>query len=859
MVAGLLAGAARLFLDPWLLRTLEKQVATQTQGQYRLQVAELHTNLWQRAIRLRGVRLRPAAQVADTLPRLRLNAEQLNITGVGLLALVRKGLVPIDSVVLASASIDVLALAQQPTKKAGQPLHEQLPLKLKGLQIGYVGLTHAQVRYLPNSPNAAQLTGANLSAQDLLISPAGAADTQRLGYAAAWRLKLLRSQAVVAGHALAISGLQVSTADKLVVLDSVRVRSLGPPEPTKAQVNFVVQQLRLTGLDAAALRQRRFRADSLLVKGPQLTATLPTAPAKTSKSAPAFVKLFDLTHLVVRGGLLGLKGPGQTATVRSIAVSGSGIHVDSTMAPQAGRLFFAKAWEVALGRSNATVAAHALALESLRLSTKAGTLALQSVRIRPPAPGKGPAGAVKVDLTLPRLALSGFDAAAMQQSQLFRAKSLVLEGAKLNFTPPAQPPPPVWKLLSKVARRSELAELRVHDADLQIGGLRHSPEVHHLNLTGRAIRIDSLAALEPSRIAYARAWQGTSGLITAPFDPPYYRASSQRARLDTDAKTFRFEEMALTPKYSAVGFNLHKGYQAPAVTAKLAALTFTGLDFAGLVRHANFRVARVVLQNPVVTIASDGRGPINPNWSKISPEEMRKLPVIVDVRRLDINNGNLYSKYRSPLTPIPGTMSINRFTGSFYNLSNDRQRQTAATPLTGRATTYLQNICRLDAQVSMYVLDPLGRHRVWGRFGPGPFAMLNTMTAPTRLVKFKRGDVQQLRFDMQADRQGVSGTMTTEYTGLQMTLLSYKEEEVKKTLFSKLKSKVANVVVIRDENPRKGGKVITGEMKSTREPRFSVFTLWRQGIVSGLFHNVGVPQPLAQKLSETKDEAPLPK
>jgi hypothetical protein len=622
---------------------------------------------------------------------------------------------------------------------------------------------------------------------------------------------------------------------------------------------LVLPQLRLTGLDAAALRERRFRADTLLVKGPQLTASLPTASEKTSQPTLALVQQLDLAHLVVRGGLLRVKGPGQASTVRDIAVSGSGIRIDSTMVPRAGRLFFAKAWEVALGRSEATVAAHALALASGRLSTKAGTLELRSVRIRPPAPGAGPAGAVKVDLALPRLALSGFDAAAMQRNRLFRARLLVLEGAKLTFTPPAQPPPPVWKLLAKVARRSELAEVQVRDADLEIGGLRHSPEVHHLNLTGRAVRVDSLAALEPGRVAYARAWQGTSGLIAAPFDPPYYRASSQRARLDTDAGTFRFEELALTPKYSAVGFNLHKGYQAPAITAKLAALTFSGLDFAGLVRRADFRAARVVLQNPVLTIASDGRGPINPNWSKISPEVMRNLPMTVDVRRLDINNGNLYSKYRSPLTPIPGTMSINRFTGSFYNLSNDRKRQTAATPLTGRATTYLQNSCRLDAQLSSYLLDPLGRHRVWGTFGPGPFAMLNSMTVPTRLVMFKSGDVRRLRFDLRADRKGVTGTMTTEYTGLQMTLLSYKEEEVKKTLFSRLKSKAANVVVIRDQNPRKRGDVITGEMTSTREPRFSVFTLWRQGLVSGLFHNVGVPQPLAQKLSETADKAPLPR
>ena len=159
----------------------------------------------------------------------------------------------------------------------------------------------------------------------------------------------------------------------------------------------------------------------------------------------------------------------------------------------------------------------------------------------------------------------------------------------------------------------------------------------------------------------------------------------------------------------------------------------------------------------------------------------------------------------------------------------------------------------------MYLLDPKGRHRVWGTFGPGPFAILNSMTVPTRLIKFKSGDVRRVGFDLQASRQGVTGTMRAEYAGLQLTLLGYKEEEIKKTLFSRLKSKAANVLVIRDRNPRKRGELVTGEMTSTREPRFSVFTLWRQGIVSGLFHSVGVPQRLAQKLSESKDEAPLPK
>ena len=106
-------------LDPWLRRTLEKQVTEQTQGQYRLQVGELRTSLWQRAVRLQNVRLRPAAQVADTLPRMRLDVARLHVTGIGLLALLRKGVVPIDSVVLDSVRSRGTGIGSKANQKRG--------------------------------------------------------------------------------------------------------------------------------------------------------------------------------------------------------------------------------------------------------------------------------------------------------------------------------------------------------------------------------------------------------------------------------------------------------------------------------------------------------------------------------------------------------------------------------------------------------------------------------------------------------------------------------------------------------------------------------------------------------------------
>lgn len=359
-------------------------------------------------------------------------------------------------------------------------------------------------------------------------------------------------------------------------------------------------------------------------------------------------------------------------------------------------------------------------------------------------------------------------------------------------------------------------------------------------------------------MAYATAGQARLDGLAVLFDAPNYRATGAHLHLNTAARTLRFEGLALTPHRTPAQMNQQKGYQIPQLTVRIAELAVTGLNYPLLVRHGDVHATRATVRRPVVRIASDGRGPINPHRSIISPEEMRQVHARLDVRRLDFEDGNLYTRYRGLKSPVVGTLSINRFSGTLRNVSNEPRHQTLATPLTGTATAYLQNRCRLRAHIAIPLLDPLGRHWVWGEFGAGSFAMLNSMTVPTRLVEFKKGQVQHIDFALRADKQRVSGTLTTRYTGLQLELLSYKKGEIKQSLGKKILSKAANVLVIHDENPRKGGRVVMGDMTSKREPRFSVFVLWRQGLVAGLLNNVGLPQPLAQKISQGHDVAPLP-
>jgi hypothetical protein len=92
--------------------------------------------------------------------------------------------------------------------------------------------------------------------------------------------------------------------------------------------------------------------------------------------------------------------------------------------------------------------------------------------------------------------------------------------------------------------------------------------------------------------------------------------------------------------------------------------------------------------------------------------------------------------------------------------------------------------------------------------------------------------------------------MWAEYEDLKLVLLNRQNE---RGVLHRLETTLVNGLLLRDDNPRRPGQPLKpGAIASRRELRYSVFTLWRQGIVSGMLHSAGVPAPLAQRLSEGK-------
>ncbi|MFD2785535.1 AsmA family protein [Hymenobacter rubripertinctus] len=687
LVVGVWA-AVTFLLDPWLQRQLEEKARTASQGRYQLRVGSLRTSLLRRRAEVGQVHLRTvsAGPGSARLPRLEFTLGRVLVEEVGVWALLRGQEVPIGSIRLDSVAVD---LARLPQTTDPRPLHERLPGK--GLRVKYLMVRHLTGQFGPPARPTARLARADLTARDLRLSAAGAADSARVGYAASVAGQLRGVLAQVPGHALSLRGLRFATTARQLVVDSVAVhpnQAISGRRSANIRVSLGLPRLVLRGLDAAALSRRRFRADTLAVRAPRLALTLPaTAPPAFHELLAPYLRECRLGALVATGGRLRVAGTDLAPAVARVFLTGTGLQV-------------------------------------------------------------------------------------------------------LPYQPPG------------------------------------------------------------ASIFYAQAWQLRTGRATATLNAPYYHLSWLGLKADTRAGKLALRQLTIVPTLSVVGLARRKGHQAAHLTARVPALRLTGLDFGAAANRHELRAGALTVAHARISTRSDGRFPENPEISHITPEALRQVPFLFGLDQLIIHQATITTHYRAPREAQPGILQINDFGGTLRNVSNDPARMSAAHPLTGRATGRLQGKCRVRVMVRANVLDPAGRHTVSGTFYSAPLAILNSMTIPTRGIRFRSGTIGQIRFRMQLDQQAARGTMWAGYTNLKLQRLN---RENQPGLLHRVETTLLNGIFIRDNNPRQPGQELkTGRMHSARKRRYSVFTLWRQGLVSGLLNSAGVPAPLAKKLSEGK-------
>ncbi|WP_460677381.1 hypothetical protein [Hymenobacter coalescens] len=663
-------------------------------------------------------------------------------------------------------------------------------------------------------------------------------------------------------YELRIGSLRSSFAQRAVTLRRVWLRPTGWPrrQPAAGQpapwVLLTVDEVRVAGIGLGALlRGEVVSVDTLRIRTVRArvlsTPQRPAAGKPLHEQLPTRLPGIRLNQLLIDDVRVasGLHGPARTR-LRQGRLAATDVLISRGAAQDSMRLSYAATVELTVDGLEANVPGHHLRLGAARFSSRGRRLQIDSLGVQPVTDGQQPAGAARATLWLPRLALAGLNPQQLRR-RILQADSLLLTAPRLALALPAQAPPPLHQALAPYLRRVLLGHVVVAGGRLRLTRTKLAPQLADLHLHGTDVRVDAAAARDPRRVLYARDWTARSGPGQLTIDAPYYRVGWQGLRLDTRARTLQLSGGLIRPTMSPDGLARSKGHQASHLTLRVPTVAVTGLDFGGLLRKA-VRAQTVELRSLRLQIIGNAKYPLGSKLALVTPENVRRLPFRLDVRTLRVRDFLLAIKFTGQRARRPGYFRITRFNGTGTNLTNDPRRMTAARPAVLRVTAYLQDRCRLQVTAWLPLLDAQGRHRLEGTFGPAPFAILNSITEPTRFARFERGQVRHIRVRLQVNRQQVTGTMWARYSDLKVDMLSGKGGGPdRQTFLTKVVSKAANVLVVRNDNPRRRGEALkVGTVRSDRDLRYSVFTIWLQGVNSGLLNSVGVPRKLAEELSE---------
>lgn len=152
-------------------------------------------------------------------------------------------------------------------------------------------------------------------------------------------------------------------------------------------------------------------------------------------------------------------------------------------------------------------------------------------------------------------------------------------------------------------------------------------------------------------------------------------------------------------------------------------------------------------------------------------------------------------------------------------------------------TTFMET-APLTVNFKFNLTDKNGAFNYAGTLGSCDGRVLDKLVKPLALVHVKSADIKRLDFNVDANNYYGKGKLEFYYNNLNVELLKKvdgKTELQKQGLISKL----ANALVIDNDNPDKRGHFRPGPIDLKRDPTVSFFSFLYKGLLDGLKPSVG--------------------
>lgn len=349
------------------------------------------------------------------------------------------------------------------------------------------------------------------------------------------------------------------------------------------------------------------------------------------------------------------------------------------------------------------------------------------------------------------------------------------------------------------------------------------------NLHARDLNVNTL--LQGAFVPYMSDLSISGENLIWNHEEDFYRFTVDAFAFNKKEKQARISDLKIIPLASKEKFAFLKGRSVDRFDLSVSSADLKGLDLDSLFVPV-VDISKVDIQHARLEVFKDKTLPGGaPRYKPLLHEASTKIgfPFSVDsiqVRSSYVSYGELH-----PGAAEEGSVSFEEIEASIQNFRSSKHHRYVQDSLIFNAKTLFMGESLLDVQVHYAVFDEKDHHFVKAALNPIDGTKVNNMLENAAFTHVESGFVNSLDIDMELTRTHASGSIKLDYENLKISVLD-RDDNTRQDLGSRLKTFLANTLVMRKNNTGKGLK--PGIIDFKRPPEKAIFGYWWKAIQSGL-------------------------
>jgi hypothetical protein len=412
-----------------------------------------------------------------------------------------------------------------------------------------------------------------------------------------------------------------------------------------------------------------------------------------------------------------------------------------------------------------------------------------------------------------------------------------------NDTVKVGTPKTPYQIIKKVFKRLKIDSISLNDISVNYinksNPVTKQTALKHLDISISNIVIDSLSALDTTRFYYTKGVEVTlHDYSIAPMNG-MYNIGLKRIYFSTAKRSLVLDDVTLTPRYNRVQFYKKNG-PGDIFTLKFKQIAINDINLQGFLRDQKLYAGVMNIDKGDVQIYNNSnyKGKKTSKIGKDPHQALQKVALDMRLTKLNIKNTNIKYSETDATTGYTGIIAFSNTNGQIYNVTNDAPAKKKNRFMTARINTKFMDVAPLQVNFKFDLSAKNGAFNYSGALGKFDGKVLDKLVKPLALVHVQSADMERLTFNVDANNYYGKGKLEFYYKNLNIQLLK-KVEGQKELQTQGFISKIANSLIIENDNPDKKGNFRPGPINLKREPTVSFFSFLYKGLLDGLKPSVG--------------------